>query len=245
MNKQQFLAEVRSRINCLSKPDIDRSLDYCGEMIDDLMENGMSEEEAVAAMGTPEQTASDILSDSVGQPPSFASSDSFDPHASAPDPSSGQSTEPPPDRTIPPEEAPQYTVPPQTQKSGSSFPTWLVVVLLVLGFPLWGSLTLTVFALALTLFLLLWTALITLYAIDFALAVCAIALLAVGFVSPLIGGVFGAGLASALGTFGLALVCGGCAILLFLLCLLFGKGVVGLHKVCFRALKRLFVRKGA
>lgn len=65
MNKQQFLDAVRTRLAGLPKNDIDRFLDYCREMIDDRMEDGLSEEEAVAAMGTPEYVASQFLMDTA------------------------------------------------------------------------------------------------------------------------------------------------------------------------------------
>lgn len=63
MNKEQFLAAVRQRRAGLPQSDIDRFLDYYAEMIDDRMEDGLSEGEAVAAMGTPEYVASQILMD--------------------------------------------------------------------------------------------------------------------------------------------------------------------------------------
>lgn len=63
MNKEQFLSAVRQRLAGLPQSDIDRSMDYYAEMIDDRMEDGLTEEEAVAAMGTPEYVASQILMD--------------------------------------------------------------------------------------------------------------------------------------------------------------------------------------
>lgn len=61
MTKEEFLAAVRSRLAGLSQSDIDRSLDYYAEMIDDRIDDGLTEEDAVAAMGTPEYVASQIL----------------------------------------------------------------------------------------------------------------------------------------------------------------------------------------
>lgn len=63
MTKAQFLAAVRARLAGLSQSDIDRSLDFYAEMIDDRIDEGLSEEEAVAAMGSPEYVASQILMD--------------------------------------------------------------------------------------------------------------------------------------------------------------------------------------
>lgn len=63
MTKAQFLAAVRTRLTGLPQSDIDRSLDFYAEMIDDRIDEGLSEEEAVAAMGSPEYVASQILMD--------------------------------------------------------------------------------------------------------------------------------------------------------------------------------------
>lgn len=61
MNKQQFLAAVADRLSNLPQSDINKSLEYYSEMIDDRMEDGMSEEDAVGAMGTIDEVVSEIL----------------------------------------------------------------------------------------------------------------------------------------------------------------------------------------
>lgn len=63
MNKKQFLEAIRSRIKGLSESDIEKSLDYYSEMIDDRMEDGMTEEEAVAELGTVDEIVAQILND--------------------------------------------------------------------------------------------------------------------------------------------------------------------------------------
>lgn len=63
MNKQQFLEAIRNRIKGLPQSDIDKSLDYYSEMIDDRVEDGMTEEEAVAALGTVDEIVTQILKD--------------------------------------------------------------------------------------------------------------------------------------------------------------------------------------
>ncbi len=63
MTKNEFLAEVERCLVGLGRADIDRSLEYYREMIDDRMEDGESESEAVAAMGSPEETARQIMMD--------------------------------------------------------------------------------------------------------------------------------------------------------------------------------------
>lgn len=57
MNKQGYLEELSRKLRGLPKEDIEKSVGYYREMIEDRMEDGMSEEEAVAAMETPEEAA--------------------------------------------------------------------------------------------------------------------------------------------------------------------------------------------
>ncbi|MBQ3573350.1 MAG: DUF1700 domain-containing protein, partial [Clostridia bacterium] len=63
MNKEQFLFELRGRLAGLPLEDIERSLDFYREMIDDRIEDGMTEDEAVAAIGTPADAAAQIVMD--------------------------------------------------------------------------------------------------------------------------------------------------------------------------------------
>ena len=63
MTKQQFLLAIRQALSGLSANDLRESLEYYSEMIDDLIEDGKSEAEAVAAMGDPRQIARKILSE--------------------------------------------------------------------------------------------------------------------------------------------------------------------------------------
>lgn len=62
MNKNEFLTALRGRLNGLPEEDIIKSMDYYGEMLDDRIEDGMSEEEAVEALGSIEDIMSEILS---------------------------------------------------------------------------------------------------------------------------------------------------------------------------------------
>ncbi len=61
MNKKQFLHELETRLSSLPCTDRKRSLDYYREMIDDRMEDGLSEEEAVQKIGTPAMAAAQIM----------------------------------------------------------------------------------------------------------------------------------------------------------------------------------------
>ncbi len=63
MTKSEFLAELRRGIGGLPEEDINRSLEYYAEMIGDRIEDGTSEEEAVAAIGAVGGNVAQILAD--------------------------------------------------------------------------------------------------------------------------------------------------------------------------------------
>ena len=63
MDKYGFLLELDEKLSGLPEEDRNRSLDYYSEMIDDRMEDGLSEEEAVAAVGDPAEVARQILAE--------------------------------------------------------------------------------------------------------------------------------------------------------------------------------------
>lgn len=63
MNKIEFLTVLRERLQGLPEEDINKSIDFYCEMIDDRVEDGMSEEEAVEALGNSEEIISQILSE--------------------------------------------------------------------------------------------------------------------------------------------------------------------------------------
>lgn len=63
MKKSEFLYRLDELLEALPKSDTKRSLDYYAEMIDERVESGMSEEEAVSELGTPESIAEQILGD--------------------------------------------------------------------------------------------------------------------------------------------------------------------------------------
>ena len=61
MNKNEFLQELSMDILGLPQEDTEHWLEYYAEMLDDRMEDGMSEEAAVASLGDPKGIARQIL----------------------------------------------------------------------------------------------------------------------------------------------------------------------------------------
>ena len=63
MRKDEFLAVLRKSLAVLPAADLDERLDFYREVIEDSMDEGLSEEEAVAQIGSPEQVVMQILTE--------------------------------------------------------------------------------------------------------------------------------------------------------------------------------------
>lgn len=63
MTKRQFLNELRDRLEGLPKEDIDSRISFYEEAIDDRIDDGLEEEEAVEDIGTIDEVVNDILRD--------------------------------------------------------------------------------------------------------------------------------------------------------------------------------------
>ena len=60
MTKLKFLLSLHDRLSHLPQDEVEERLSFYSEMIEDRMEDGLSEEEAVAAVGTVEEIAAQI-----------------------------------------------------------------------------------------------------------------------------------------------------------------------------------------
>ncbi|MBO7375572.1 MAG: DUF1700 domain-containing protein [Clostridia bacterium] len=63
MNKREFSEELSRALNGLPEEDVAERVAFYGEMIDDRVEEGMSEEEAVAGIGPVDGIASQIIAE--------------------------------------------------------------------------------------------------------------------------------------------------------------------------------------
>ena len=63
MDKQEVLTELREGLNGLPQEDIEERLSFYAEMIDDRMEEGLTEQEAVAAIGSVAEVVAQIVGD--------------------------------------------------------------------------------------------------------------------------------------------------------------------------------------
>lgn len=132
MDKLEFIAELTKRLQGLPQEDIEKSIDFYVEMIDERVEDGMSEAEAVAAVGTPAQIASQIWSD------------------------------------VPLSKAVKARVPRKSPGMG-------MMILLVLGSPIWLSLLVAMVAVLFAVYVSIWAVAVSLWAIEVSFAVCAVA----------------------------------------------------------------------
>ncbi|MBE6789415.1 MAG: DUF1700 domain-containing protein [Ruminococcaceae bacterium] len=63
MSKQEFLAQLRKGLSGLPQDDVDECLTYYSEMIEDRIEEGLSEEQAVSAVGSVKEIVAQTVSD--------------------------------------------------------------------------------------------------------------------------------------------------------------------------------------
>ncbi|MBQ9414135.1 MAG: DUF1700 domain-containing protein [Clostridia bacterium] len=63
MNKQEFLIGLRDALSGFPQDDVEERIAFYGEMIDDRMEEGMDEEEAVAEVGRIDEIREQIVAD--------------------------------------------------------------------------------------------------------------------------------------------------------------------------------------
>ena len=168
MRKEEFLTALRDALHGLPARDLERSLEFYREMIDDRMEDGLSEEEAVAAIGPVEDVVAQILS-----------------------------------------ETPLPRLVREKVRPHRVLRIW-EIVLLVLGSPVWLPLLAAAALVILSVYLVIWAVIVSLYAVDLSFAVCGVA------------GLFGIYLAERSGNLaagimmlGAGFICAGIAIFLF------------------------------
>ena len=197
MNKAQFLSKLEKLLYGLPQEDIKQSLDYYSEMIDDRIEDGVSEYDAIAAMASPQEIAKQILMD-IPLP-----------------------------KLVRAKAKPRHTL-----------CAW-EIVLLVLGSPIWLSLSLAAVAVMISIYIVLWSIMISLYAVSASLLAYGVAgilsFVVFGITGDVIPGVFVAGA---------GFVCIGFSIFMFMISNLVTKGLLWVSKKIWIGIKSCFIRKG-
>ncbi|MBR4940840.1 MAG: DUF1700 domain-containing protein [Clostridia bacterium] len=171
MNKQEFLIQLRRELTGLPPEDIEERHNFYEEMIDDRLEEGLTEEEAVVDIGSIDNIVNQILEDT------------------------------------PITKIVKERINPRKKRSALS------TTLIILGFPVWASLLIALFAVILSLYVSLWAVLISLWAVFVSLAACGLA----GIFS-LIYGFISNSIPAGLIIFAGGLVCAGLSIFAFFGC---------------------------
>lgn len=199
MNKAEFLSALRTKLAGLPEIDIKKSLAYYSEMIDDRIEDGMTEEAAVNDLGSIDEIASQIFMDTP---------------------------------------LPKVVKATAQKKKSRGISVW-ELILLILGFPLWGPLIFAAVAVIFSVYIVIWSIVISLYAVDFAIAVSGVGMIVGCAILTLTGHPL-----SGVLVLGAGLICAGIAILLFFAFNLVTKGIIVISKAIVRGIKSLFVKGG-
>jgi len=212
MNKWEFLGKLESKLSHLPRQDVVERLHFYSEIIDDCVEEGLTEEEAVARIGSVDEIASQIAMDvpMVKLKEKKTEQTKFEEKI------------------------------PESPKKGekSKLRAWEIVLLCV-GSPIWASLLIVAFAVAIALYALLWSLVAVAWAV-FA-SFCA------GVLGGIAGGVLlfiGGHVWTGIALIGAALFCGGLAIFTFFGCIAATKGTVKLTGILFRLMLKPFAGKG-
>lgn len=190
MNKKEFLKELRKRMRDLPSGDVEKYIEYYEEMIDDSMEDGMTEAEAVAAIGPLDEIAEMITQEGNRTP------------------------------------------------FKHKLYAWQII-LIILGFPVWGSLLISLVAIVISVFASVFAVIVSLYAVDLVLAFCG-CFSVVRFILLI---VQGSSFMYVLLALGVGLLGIGLSILLFFGCYALLKLSIYFIKFLFRACKKPFQRK--
>lgn len=198
MYKQDFLSQLRQGLSGLPREDVEERLAFYGELIDDHMEDGLSEEEAVASVGSINEIITQVVADT-----------------------------------------PLLKVAKERVKSQRQLRAW-EIVLLALGSPLWLSLGIAAVAVILSLYISLWSVIVSFWAVFGSLVGGAVGGLVAGTVLACTGnGLNGIVLVSA------GLVCAGLSIFTFYGCKAATKGTMILTKKLAVWIKNSVIRKEA
>lgn len=161
MKKIEFLEAVRSGIAELPYAEREAYISYYAEMIDDMIEDGMSEDDAVDVIGLPDGIAEQILREYYAE------------HNTEPDSGEREHT---------------YTEPIiMAEKKTRKRMSVLTVILLILGAPVWLPLLLAGGIVLLAVYIVLWSLVISLYAIVLGFGLGGIALVLGGAVVAVAG----------------------------------------------------------
>ena len=217
MTKQEFLHRLEEGLAGLPQEDLAERLSFYSEMIDDRMEEGLSEEEAVAGIGPVVEIAAPAGEALQAEGRPEASAQSLTGQLPMVQQTAGR----------------QELSPQQKQKRSTG-----EILLLILGFPLWFPLLIAAMAVSFVLILSLWVLVLSLWAANIAVIVSAVGGLVLG-VSYLLRGETMPGLA----VIGAGLALCGIAVFWYYGCQALTKAARTLTQKTAAAVKKIFRRK--
>ena len=266
MTKQEFLKALWTKLSELPKDDVEQSLDYYAEMIEDRIESGLSEEEAVAAVGTVDEAAAKIISE-VPKPRSSGNKStiaSFNTEQMASAPAEDTPVQPTPQAEPKPNTG--YTQPkssvgtgrlhgaeyneayneyinqalnhteekPQQKQTSSGGGGWKWAFL-ILGFPIWFPIFVTLASLTFAAFVTIWALTFAMYAVAGSFVAAG-----VGGVVSIIALAISGNVALGLVYLGAGLFLAGLGIFIFLISTSVVKGSFRLSGALWRGVTRIF-----
>ncbi len=196
MTKLEFILALNEKLSGLPGDDVRERINFYSEMIEDRVEEGISEEDAVAAVGSVDEISAQIKAE-------------LSPVC-------------------------EEKVKPKKRRIGA-----VEIVLLVLGFPLWFPLLIGAAAVVFSIYVSLWTVIVSLWAVFGALVGGAFSALFAGGVFT-----FGSTLVG-IAMIGAGLVLAGLSILFFFVCRAATVGTAWLTKKTALCITRLFIKKEA
>ena len=219
MTKQEFLTQLQNGLSVLTESDAQERLNFYSEMIDDRIEEGVSEEDAVAQIGDVNTIVRSVLAEI--------------PQRASEKQDTTEVQEAPKVITRVEKPTHQAETPKKERKKGME--PWQIV-LLILGFPLWLPLLAVAFSLVITLIAVLWSVVATLWGALFGTLVGVGLGVTLFGICCIIAGKWLVGIAC----FGGGIACVGLAIFAFFGCIYATKGAAWLTKMTFVGIGRLF-----
>jgi uncharacterized membrane protein len=196
MTKGEFLCELRKRLTGLPSDDIEERVNFYSEMIDDMMEEGLSENEAIEKIGGAQRVADSIIADT-----------------------------------------PLRKIIKERMKPKREITPW-IIVLIVLGFPIWFSIFAAAVSVAISVIAVIISVVASLWAVTVSLGACAI-----GGVVSLAAFCISGNILQGLFVFGCGLVCGGLSIIMTFVCTKITKWLFKLIKMVILKIKTMFVKE--
>ncbi len=189
MSKQEFLDALRSGLTGLPKVSIEDSVNFYKEMIDDRVEDGLSEDEAIAEIGNVDDIISHII-----------------------------------------EDTPLLEIVKEKVHKKRNLRAW-EITLLILGFPVWFPIIISLLVVILALYICLWVIFVSLSVGALAAIFCSVLFIVEGYVP------------SAMSMIASCFVCAGLSILMCFVCILATKGTALLLKKSVLGIKNSFAVK--